>query len=479
MHATRTNRSPIGGKSRHGQLAALLLLISSLLLGAVVHSGSAADSKTLISIGESNSQAQRDELLGYFGNPKDAEITIITIADTQAAMNDIVQNGITGSAYSSAALTCLPLGDGIDVTTINISEVTPAMYAMALVTAGVGDATLIVAAPSDAQAGGLTALTGIFKSWDKVKCDSSQTSPARQKLALRELALTTEISASIGQSTSYAGAFVIDSQRAIVVGGYASEADISAAIANQEAVYNIAVPSDQRAKLVDFMVDLQKQDIDWSTFSAGWTIDYPEATRITMKGDGIAILNAQASATARAGKNLTATARASKDMTATARANIHATQTAAAEAVSAQQTAEAEANLTATALAQPTATATATPLPNDVSGTLDLPISGNQMSVKGSDGTVTPYQIADTATLTRDGKQAIRDDFKKGDTVALKVDAVTNQVVSIQGTAPAKSGTPIAKLLYLLPLLLLIPLGMVLKGRSYGDPFVVKRVARD
>jgi hypothetical protein len=346
---------------------------------------------------------------------------------------------------------------------------------MALVTAGVGDATLIVAAPADAQAGGLTALTGIFKAWDKVKCDSSQTSNARQKLALRELALTTEISASIGQTTSYAGAFVIDSQRAIVVSDFTSQEDISAAIANQEAVYNIAVPADQRAKLVDFMVDLQKQDIDWSTFSAGWTIEYPEGTRITMKGDGIAILNAQASATAKAAKDMTSTARASKNLTATARADAHATQTAEA----AQQTAEAEANLTATALALPTATATATPLPNDVSGTLDAPISGNQMSVKGADGTITSYQVANTATLTRNGHQAIRGDFKKGDDVALKVDTVTNQVVSVQGTEPAKSGTPIAKLVYLLPLLLLIPLGMVLKGRSYGDPFVVKRVARD
>jgi hypothetical protein len=56
---------------------------------------------------------------------------------------------------------------------------------------------------------------------------------------------------------------------------------------------------------------------------------------------------------------------------------------------------------------------------------------------------------------------------------------MTDEVVEIVATAPAKSGTPLAKLIFLLPVLLLIPLGMVVKGKSGGDPFVVKRVARD
>ena len=69
-------------------------------------------------------------------------------------------------------------------------------------------------------------------------------------------------------------------------------------------------------------------------------------------------------------------------------------------------------------------------------------------------------------------------DLKKGDSVSIKVDAVTDEVVEIVATAP-DSGTPLAKLIFLLPVLLLIPLGMVIKGKSGGDPFVVKRVARD
>ncbi|HRA46731.1 MAG TPA: DUF1002 domain-containing protein [Thermomicrobiales bacterium] len=460
MQATRNPRRTIGGATRLGQLTALLLLVASLAFGAILHTGSAKTATTLVSFGESNTDAQRQELMNYFGNPKDAEISVITVADTKAAMKEIVPDLNISLANSSAALTCLPLGEGLVVTTFNISSVTPAMYAMALVTAGVGDANLIVASPADAQAGGLTALAGIFQSWDKVSCESSQTTPERQELALRQLALTTDISTSIGQSTGYAGAFVIDSQRAIVMDNLNTADKISAAIANQEAVYNIAVPAPQREQLVDFYVDLQKQKIDWSTFSKGWTIEYPEATKIQMRGDGGAIINAQASATARAAKEQTRVAKR---------------QTEAAEAKMTQEAAD----LTATAMAQPTATATATPLPSDGAGVLQGPVSDDSLSLKGADGKVQTFTLAENAALTRGGKTVTADAFKKGDSAAIKIDFGSGQVVALDATPAPSEGTPIAKLIFLLPILLLVPLGLVLKGRSGGDPFVVKRVVRD
>jgi uncharacterized protein YpuA (DUF1002 family) len=434
---------------------------------AITNGGLAAQKKvaTIVSIGESNSPEQRDELLGYFGADKNAKIDVITVAQTKDAMQDVIPDFNLSSAFSSAALTCRPLGEGLDVTTINITQITPAMYAMALVTAGVGDAKLIVAAPAAAPAQGMTALTGIFKSWDKVECESAQTTPARQQLALRELAVTVEISTAIGEAqTGYAGAFVIDTQRVIVTNKYTTREEITAAVQQMEATYGFSVPEPSRTKLIDLLVDLAKEKIDWSTFSAGWTIEYPTGTSIKMTGDGIAIRNAQASATAKAAKEQTAAAKAK---TTTAKAEAEMTQTAIA------------ADLTATALAQPTATATATPMPNEYSGTLAAPVSNNTLAVTFADGVEKSYQIAKTVAITRDGKAATADKLKKGDSVALKVDAMTDEVVDIVATAPAKSGTPLAKLIFLLPVLLLIPLGMVVKGKSGGDPFVVKRVARD
>lgn len=476
MTSTRTTRTPIGGHTRPGQTAALLLLVVALMAGLAGLSGRAAKNTTLISIGESNNDEQRKELLGYFGNPENAEVTVVTVADTIEAMADIVPDANVGTAYSSAALTCLPLGDGLEVETININAITPSVYAMALVTAGVGDARLIVAAPSSAAAGGLTALTGIFGAWDKVACESSQSTRERQELALRQLGLTTEISTALGLPlTSNIGFFVIEVQRIIVINGFDSRDEIQSTIANQELTFGIALPQAQRDKLIDFMVDLVSLNIDWSTFSDGWTIEFPSATKINMRGDGIAILNAQASATAKAADNMTATARAEKQLTATARAEKRMTQTA----VAAEKTAEAAAAMTQTALAQPTSTATATPMPFEYDGTLAAPVEDLKLVLQTSEGQEVTYQIAQSVTVTRGDAAAVLGDLKKGDRLAIKVDAVTNEVVSIAATPAPESGTPIAKLIFLLPVLLLIPLGMVVRGRSFGDPFVVKRVARD
>jgi len=462
---TRSAHDPIR-RTRHGRALAGLAAAVLILTLCLVDSGQAAQKKvqTIISLGESNTDAQRQELLGYFGAGDTAQVDVITVADTQRAMQAVIPGFNLSSAFSSAALTCRPLGDGLEVTTINITQITPAMFAMALVTAGVGDATLIVAAPAAAPAQGMTALTGLFQAWDKVKCESAQTTPTRQQLALRELAITVEISTAIGEAqTGYAGAFVIDTQRLIVTNHATSREAITAAVQQMEAAYGFTVPEPSRTKLIDLMVDLAKEQIDWSTFAAGWTIEYPTATSIQMTGDGIAIRNAQASATAKAAKEQTARAKA---RTATARAAAEMTQTAIA------------ADLTATALAQPTPTATPTPLPNEYAGELTGPVSDNQLHVKLTNGNETAYKLASTVEITRNGKSAAADKLKKGDKVDLKVDAVTNEVVEVVATA-AKGGTPVAKLIFLLPVLLLIPLGMVVKGKSGGDPFVVKRVARD
>jgi uncharacterized protein YpuA (DUF1002 family) len=475
MTSTRHDRLPTDGRSRPGLRLVFVLLLVTLVAGTFTRIGGAQDSETLISIGESNNDEQRAELLEYFGNPSDAEISVVSVADTVEAMREVVPDANVDTAYSSAALTCLPLGDGLEVQTININAITPAVYAMALVTAGVGDAQLTVASPASVPAGGLTALTGIFLAWDKVNCESSQSTKERQELALRQLGLTTEISTALGLPlTSNIGFFVIEVQRLIVINDLNSREDIEATIANQELTFAITLPEEQKAKLIDFMVDLVALDIDWSTFSAGWTIDFPSPTSIIMRGDGIAILNAQASATARAAEEMTATAQAEKDARATERAEKRATQTAIA-----QQTIDAEAALTQTALAQPTATATATPMPFEYQGTLAAPVEDNQLILKTADDQEVAYTVAQTVSVMRDDAAASVSDLKKGDGLSIKVDAMTNEVVAIVATAAPENGTPFAKLIDQLPVLLLIPLGMVVRGRSFGDPFVVKRVARD
>src|SRR4051794_10954381 len=173
-----------------GQRVIALVMLALLVAGALARQGFAADSAKTITLGESLSESERAELLDYFGAKDTDNIEIVTVDDTKKAMAGVVTDFSISLAVSSTSLTCRDLGQGLTVKTHNINAITPSMYAIALVTAGIGDAELLVAAPDDGPAGGMTALTGVFKTWDIAPCDSGSTTKKRQQLALEELTLT-------------------------------------------------------------------------------------------------------------------------------------------------------------------------------------------------------------------------------------------------------------------------------------------------
>lgn len=346
------------------------------------------DPDRVITIGKSNSPEQREQLLEIFSADEKDRVITITVDQTADAMQGIFDlTGIT-SAYSSTALTCRELGQGLDVTRRNIQQITPGLYAMALVTAGIGDAELIVAAPDGlAAVRGQTALAGVFETWDIAPCESGNTSRARQRLALEQLTLTSEIGDLVFGGVPAATELELETQRQIVINNITDESEIDDIIGEQEAELGFTIPTELRQELVDLMTRLAEADIDWSTFASGWTIDTnTDNTRITMRGEGIAILRAQQTATAEAAALLTATAEAEAALTATAGAAEAMTATAAAGAAQtatanalateqelqtaaaaetaagsqatadAQATIDAAASMTATAAALPTAT---------------------------------------------------------------------------------------------------------------------------
>lgn len=504
------------------QRAVALLLFLAIVASFAGKIGFAADSGKTITLGESLNDAQRQELLDFFGASSDDRVETVTVADTIAAMEGITDEGIS-TAFSSTALVCRELGEGLEVSTRNITVITPSLYAIALVTAGIGDAELSVAAPDDAPAKGLTALTGVFKTWELAPCDSGNTSDKRQKLALEEITLAVEIGEAFGtpEGVQVAGDIVLFTQQAVVINGLKDAGEISDAIAEQEASRGVQVPAELRDKLVDFMVKLAKQKIDWSTFAAGWEIQpTDDGTGITMVGDGIAIRNAQETATVRAAENQTATAEADAAAASTATAEAlandaeaaaAATQTAAAEFEMMTATAQAEldanaaateqakldadaaaaqatqdaisAGLTATA-SVPTPQPTATPAPVAISGTFDQ-VRGGQVWIKDSaSGDLMSFTVPIDAAITRGGERAQLSDLKSGDEVSLTIDGYSNTVRALTATAPSVSAfSKFGKFLFLLPALAVIPLILFLKGRSggggggIGEAFVVKRVA--
>ena len=487
----RAHRSPVVCRvPRVLALFGLALIVLGVAAGPGIAAPRAQEtgSGQTITIGGSLNETQKKELLAYFKASPDDDVTIVTPEDTKKAMAGIFDYDPANGAFSSTALSCRDLGQGLDVTTRNITAsgaVTPALYAMALATAGIGDATLVVAAPNDAVSLGLTALAGVFLAFEGEPCESGDTAKERQRLALEELTLAFTIGqrllqAGDQQGINRASVIVLETQKTIVIEGLTKRNAIEAALTVQEKGQGISIPRAERRQLVDLFVRLAEQDINWSTFADGWNIDYPSANRIKMTGEGIAIRNAQASATAEAAAQLTATAQAAAAMTATAQAAANQTATAQAQAqAQAQATADAIAALTATAAAMPTATAvpTATPAPSSVSGTVVR--NGGDEIVVQPDAAMTPvtYKVDPAATITRAGAGVAFAEVAKGDAVQLVVNGSTKLVTNLVAVPPPVSILERFRLvLYLLPIGVLVPAVVWARGRKPAEPFVVKRV---
>lgn len=124
-----------------------------------------------------------------------------SLADERAQAHGLIPPTLLGQyAVSSVLLRPLPPGAGIDVAlNPHITLDSAQAYANALLTAGVGDAAVRVAAPLSQRALGTTALLGMLRA-ARLSCRAA-TQP-RQDLAVREFVLTDQLAVSAGYAAA-------------------------------------------------------------------------------------------------------------------------------------------------------------------------------------------------------------------------------------------------------------------------------------
>lgn len=250
-------------------LASLALL---MVVPALADSVAATDQGPTVSIGESNSQVQQEEVLGFLGAATSDRMVTVTVDETVQSMGEVFDVSGINSAFSSTALSCRADRSGITVTTRNIEVIPPELYALALVTAGMSDVQLAVAAPNDAPALGMTAMTGVFKTWDLAACSVSGSDPARRRLALEQLALIAEIGQdpeAIRQTTLA----VLAAQEEIIESQPTID-ELDAIVSAQSEAAGLEPSDEDRAAIVAFLERLSRAEIDWEEFTHGWSTQY-------------------------------------------------------------------------------------------------------------------------------------------------------------------------------------------------------------
>jgi len=168
-----------------------ILLSFCLVLALGVPALAANEGQERAVIGADLSESQILDVYAQFGLTRGSvkELTV-TNAEERSYLEGVVSESVIGTrSISCIYIKILPEGSGLSVSTNNISWCTQDMYRSALMTAGIYDAQVKVAAPFSVS--GTAALTGVYKAYEDIT--GTKLDEEAKAAAADELVVTAEL----------------------------------------------------------------------------------------------------------------------------------------------------------------------------------------------------------------------------------------------------------------------------------------------
>jgi uncharacterized protein YpuA (DUF1002 family) len=168
--------------------------------------------------------------------------------------------------YSSAKITRQEEGKGVIISIVtpdNITQVTAEMYATAMLTAGITDAIVEVAAPKPVT--GHSALVGIYKAYELKT--GEELDIERTDVANEELSVATDLASKSGVSDQEVAELLTEIKRVIAEKNPATKKDVEKIVRDQLDKFNIDLGEGDISALVELMHRISKLDIDFDKLS--------------------------------------------------------------------------------------------------------------------------------------------------------------------------------------------------------------------
>lgn len=251
--------------------AAVMLFGSSVAVYADEISGSLSgdevvveeDDKPYLALGADLSEEQKTSVLEMMGvDPAQLDsydlVTVSNEEEHQYLGSYIPAEKIGTRAWSSVLIVKKDKGNGINISTKNISYCTVGMYKNALVTAGIEDADIIVVGPQNIS--GTAALVGVFKAYQEMT--GEEISQESIDTALNELVVTGELENSIDGNPEDVEVMIAYLKQQIAENGLDDEESISEAIEEAAEQFDITLTDDQKQQLIDLLMKISKLDLD-------------------------------------------------------------------------------------------------------------------------------------------------------------------------------------------------------------------------
>ncbi len=245
-------------------LGCVLMLILMCGFGMTVQ---AADEEPILALGADLSADQKATVLGLLGISEsdldDYDVIQITNAEEHAYLDSYLSSSVIGTkALSSVLIRPAKEGAGLNVTTYNISYCTIDMYTNALLTAGLEDADVYVAAPTNIS--GTSALIGAVKGYAEM--NDTKVDEEALETAVNELVVTGDLGQVLGDSQT-ASDIVAYVKQQILENNVSSDEDIEKIIRDAMTKFNIDLTDAQVQQLIQLMNKISKLDIDVDALS--------------------------------------------------------------------------------------------------------------------------------------------------------------------------------------------------------------------
>ncbi|ALX49783.1 DUF1002 domain-containing protein [Lentibacillus amyloliquefaciens] len=235
-----------------------------LMIGAILFSFTApvhaiTEEKPIVVYGDALSDAEKQEvknLLDVGDNESTEEYTV-----TGEDIANYIGGDPNSNMYSSAKIMGESDGSGLSINIVtpdNITDVTTEMYANALLTAGVENATVDVASP--VQVTGTSALTGIYKAYD---AEGEQLDKERMELANDELGVATDLAEKEGMNQEKVSELLTEIKQAIAEQNPATKEDIEQIVEEQLNNLEISLSEEDRQMLIDLFNRMRDLNIDF------------------------------------------------------------------------------------------------------------------------------------------------------------------------------------------------------------------------
>lgn len=219
--------------------------------------------KGYLALGQDLSSDQLATVLGLMGvNQADLgnySIVYTTNTEEHESLDKYIPSSVIGTkSLSSVLVVPKDKGNGVVVTTKNINYCTNNMYRNALITAGVQDADIIVAAPSSIS--GTAALIGALKAYSQFSGKAVDENAL--DTSLDELVTTGQISESVDDAE--AEEFISYVKAQVASNDLDTDEEIEAVIRKGMEDYNVTLTEEEIRQIIDLMKKIKAMGIDYN-----------------------------------------------------------------------------------------------------------------------------------------------------------------------------------------------------------------------